>query len=143
MLKSPKKTKYKAPHLHFGNKGLKGYKNSPNAVLIKTKEDNLMSPQPREVCPRILSRSKKPLQTRMGKGKGKDDNGNSWLKTSASMEVTRNSYTYKKAKNPHNLRKMDNLPKIKKSIKLICIKRAISLFSIGVDHVNRTIEEIK
>lgn len=89
------------------NKGLKGYKNTKNAVLIKTKEGHLMSPQQREVCRRILSKpvkeeysalnlrffphlsmSKKPLQTRMGKGKGKHDK---WVapmkKGSALLEI--------------------------------------------------------
>ena len=88
MLKAPKKTKFKSPHLHLCNKGLKGYKTAKQAVMIKTKQGHLMSPQQREVCRRILSkpikeqygtlnikffpnlaRSKKPLQTPMGKAK--------------------------------------------------------------------------
>lgn len=35
MLKFPKKTKYKSPHLHLSNKGLKGYKSDRNNVVIK------------------------------------------------------------------------------------------------------------
>lgn len=62
MLKAPKKTKFKSPHLFLCHKGLKGYKNTKNAVLIKTKEEHLMSPQQREVCRRILS---KPVKENM------------------------------------------------------------------------------
>jgi hypothetical protein len=47
MLKFPKKTKFKSPHLHLSKKGLKGYKNTKGAVIIKTKEDHLMTPQQR------------------------------------------------------------------------------------------------
>ena len=108
MLKSPKKTKFKSPHLHLSQKGLKGYKNTENAVLLKTKENHLMSPQQREVCRRIISKpvkeeygslnirffphlsmSKKPLQTRMGKGKGKHDKWVAPMKRgSALLEIT-------------------------------------------------------
>lgn len=108
MLKSPKKTKFKSPHLHLSQKGLKGYKNTENAVLLKSKENHLMSPQQREVCRRIISKpvkeeygslnirffphlsmSKKPLQTRMGKGKGKHDKWVAPMKRgSALLEIT-------------------------------------------------------
>jgi large subunit ribosomal protein L16 len=108
MLKSPNKTRFKSPHLHLSSKGLKSYKNTTNSVIIKTKAAHLMSPQQREICRRILSKpvkeeygslnirffphlsmSKKPLQTRMGKGKGKHDK---WVapvkKGSALLEIS-------------------------------------------------------
>jgi large subunit ribosomal protein L16 len=85
MLKSPKKTKYKAPHLHLGEKGLKGIKIQQKGIVIKSKQSYLLSPQQREVTRRVLARpirekygklnirffpdhsmTKKPLQTRMG-----------------------------------------------------------------------------
>jgi len=107
MLKSPSRSKFKSPHMHLSTKGLKSYKNTSHAVVLKTKEAHFMSPQQREVCRRILSKpvkeeygslnirffpnlslSKKPLQTRMGKGKGRHDK---WVapmkKGSALLEI--------------------------------------------------------
>lgn len=56
MLKFPKNVKYKSPHLYLSNKGLKGIKKSPQAIIIKTKQEHLMSPQQREICRRILAK---------------------------------------------------------------------------------------
>jgi len=89
MLKSPKKTKYKSPHLHLGEKGLKGVKLRQKGIIVKSKKAHLLSPRQREVTRRTLAKpireeygnlnirffpdhsmTKKPLQTRMGKGKG-------------------------------------------------------------------------
>ena len=114
MLKAPKKTKFKSPHLHLSNKGLKGYKNTRHAILIKTKQSHLMSPEQREVCRRIISKpvreeygsmnirffpqlsiSKKPLQTRMGKGKGKHDKWVAPVKRSILVEILINSLIIK------------------------------------------------
>jgi len=94
MLRSPKKTKYK----YTFNRSLKtesgkGFQRaSKDSILIKSKNLCLLTPQQREACRRILAKpvrenfghlnirffpnvslSKKPLQTRMGKGKGRPD----------------------------------------------------------------------
>jgi large subunit ribosomal protein L16 len=90
MLKSPNKTKYESPHLRLCKKGLKGFKRTKKTTIIKSKETHLVTPKHLEATRRILVRplredygdvnfrffpdlsiSKKPLQTRMGKGKGK------------------------------------------------------------------------
>ena len=83
------KNLYKHNHFKFKEKGLRGYKNYSNAELqIKIKENSLITPKQFEATRRHLSKlkkdteakvkfkhiqlslSKKPLQTRMGKGKG-------------------------------------------------------------------------
>jgi len=93
MLRSPKQTKFKSPHFHLSNKGLKGLKLSDKkSYFIKSQESYLFTGNQLEACRRCLAKpvktedgvlnirffpnlslSKKPLQTRMGKGKGKHD----------------------------------------------------------------------
>ena len=84
MLKAPKKIKFKSLHLHLFNKGLKGYKNTQSY----TNKNQTIASEQREVCKKnnietskrskkmifsTIIHVKKPLQTRMGKGKGKHD----------------------------------------------------------------------
>lgn len=89
---TPTNTKnlYKHPYFRYPKKGLKGYKKYNNAMLqIKMQQNGIISPKQFEASRRLLSKlrkdtdailtfkhiqvtqSKKPLQTRMGKGKGK------------------------------------------------------------------------
>lgn len=92
MIYTPVDTKnlYKHPYFRFPQKGTKGYKMYNKAMLqLKVKTNMLISPEQFEASRRLLSKlkkdtdailklkhiqvpqSKKPLQTRMGKGKGK------------------------------------------------------------------------
>jgi large subunit ribosomal protein L16 len=94
MLRTPRNTKYKYQYNSIlPKKGLKSL-NAPKdaSILIKSKSSCLLTPQQLEVSRRILAKpvreeegklnirffpnlplSKKPLQTRMGKGKGRPE----------------------------------------------------------------------
>ena len=63
MLKSPKKTKFKSPHLYLSTKGLKGTKRTHKSITVRAKESYLFTPQQREITRRILAR---PLRERYG-----------------------------------------------------------------------------
>lgn len=94
MLRAPKNTKYKYQYnQRLPQKGKKGLKTPQDAsIIIKSKNTCLLTPQQLEASRRILAKpireahgklnirffpnlslSKKPLQVRMGKGKGRPD----------------------------------------------------------------------
>lgn len=94
MLRFPQKTKYKYTFNRTAqNKSTKGLQQTTrHSIIIKSKNNYLLTPQQLEASRRIfakpirekrgylnicffpnLSLSKKPLQTRMGKGKGRPD----------------------------------------------------------------------
>lgn len=98
MLRFPKKTKYKYSfNRTSSNKSTKGLQQTPRttSLIIKSKENYFLTPKQLEAARRIFARpirakhgflnikffpnlslSKKPLQTRMGKGKGRP---NRWV----------------------------------------------------------------
>lgn len=94
MLRTPRSTKYKYQYNNVvPKKGRKGLKTPQEAsIIIKSRSTCLLTPQQLEASRRILAKpvreeegklnirffpnlslSKKPLQTRMGKGKGRPD----------------------------------------------------------------------
>jgi len=90
MLRNPIRTKFKSQHTFFTTKGIKGTQKIKRIVSVKIKKDYFFTPQQHQLSKRLFSRrvkdkggklnirffphlslTKKPLQVRMGKGKGK------------------------------------------------------------------------
>lgn len=120
MLRAPKDTKYKYQYTRrLPQRGTKGLKTPEESlIIIKSKNTNLLTPQQLEVSRRILAKpireahgklnirffpnlslSKKPLQVRMGKGKGRPDRWVALIRKGAPLFSISGRILLRKVKN--------------------------------------------
>lgn len=121
MLRNPLRRNSKH-NILFHKQRYKGYKKNKKNSLVKIKKDYLFTPQQHQLSKRLFSRrvkdkggklnirffphlslTKKPLQVRMGKGKGKHDRWVSPLKNGAIILEISGRYLKNKIKNIYSI----------------------------------------